>query len=198
MDGPDKKWWDDRRKRLTPARAERLRQVAECWNVHHMTCQQTATKVGCSAATVCKDRKVLMEIWRDVVSADINDLASRELAKLDEQERELWEAWERSKQDKTSVRTHEKRERALSKTGQAGEALTERNTTNTTTGRIPEARYMDLIIQVGERRSKLLGLDKGIKLADLEFDFRDLVRQAAEREEAIAEKAAAARQADGQ
>jgi hypothetical protein len=139
-----------------------------------------------------------MDIWRDVVSADINDLAARELAKLDEQERELWLAWERSKKDKTSIRSHEKRERVPLPKGESGETVTERNTTNTTTGRLPESRYMDLIISIGERRAKLLGLDKGIKLVDLEFSFPDLIRQAAEHEEAIADKATAAREADGQ
>lgn len=192
-------WWDDRRKRLTPQKAERLRQVADLWNRAHLTCQQTAEKIGCAPSTVCKDRKILMDIWRDVVTADINDLAARELAKLDKEEAELWLAWERSKQDRTRATQHEKRER-VPHPGEAGagEAVVERNTTNVTEGRIPEARYMELIIRVGERRSKILGIDKGIKLADLDFDFRDLVRAAAEEEDAIAEQAAAARELDGQ
>lgn len=114
--------------------------------------------------------------------ADIEDVAARELAKLDAQEAELWLAWERSKRDKERTTQKEKR------TAVGGEevqprplGVSEQTTTRTTEGRLPEARYMDLLIEIGERRARLLGLDKGIKIDELTFDFRELVRASAER-----------------
>ena len=193
MSDEERAWYLDAK--VKPERLERLRKVAEAWNKLGLGVRETARLLKVNASTVSRDRRLLLEMWQQTVTADISDIAARELAKLDEQEAELWRAWERSKRDKTKTSVSEKRGVAQ----QGGEehelGLLERKSVNVTEGRLPEARYMDLIIDIGRRRDHLLGLDKGIKV-DLGFDFRELVRAAAERRAARRPKAKKARARD--
>jgi len=189
-------WYRD--PKVQARRLERLVKVADLWNKAGLGVRETARQLKVNPSTISKDRKLLVEMWRETVNAEINEIAARELAKLDAQEAELWLAWERSKRDKERTTNKEKRS-AIGAGEEVRElAVAERTTTRTTEGRLPDARYMDLIIEIGERRARLLGLDKGIKI-ELDFDFRELVRSAAERRAKRRPKAekARARDADG-
>jgi hypothetical protein len=196
MAEPKSDWWEDGGiAKLGPERLERIYKTAQLWNRGHLTVRQIAAELGVSPATVCRDRKRLIDLWRSTVLADVNDVVARELAKLDDVERELWLAWERSKRDVEIMKQKERRRRPIG--GDGEELVVGREVDRTTRGRIPEARYMDLILDVGERRARLLGLDKGIKLDDMTFDIRDMIKRAAEREKEIAAKIRKARKADG-
>lgn len=184
-------WYKD--PKVTATRLDRMRKVADYWNRFGMGVRETARQLGVNASTVSRDRKKLVEMWAETVTADIGEVAGRELAKLDKQESELWMAWEKSKQE--HVRTTNQEKRSGKRVKKSVAAVTERTTTTMTEDRLPEARYMDLIIEVGKRRERLLGLDKGIKV-DLGFDFRDLVAAAADAEDAVAEAAEAAIERD--
>lgn len=184
--------------KVKPERLERLRKVADLWNKAGLGVRETARQLEVNPSTVSRDRRLLLELWRETVVADIDEIAARELAKLDTQEAELWVAWERSKRDKERTTQREKRTAPVLPGRPPEEeprppelGIAERTTTRVTEGRLPDARYMDLIIEVGRRRERLLGLDKGIKI-DLGFDFRELVKKAAERRE---RRAAAAEEA---
>jgi hypothetical protein len=166
--------------RVTAKRLERLRKVADLWNKAGLGVRETARQLGVNPSTITKDRRLLIEMWRETITADVNEIAAREVVKLDAQEAELWLAWERSKRDKERTTQTEKRNAAAAGEQEIELGIHERTTTRVVEGRLPEARYMDLIIEVGKRRERLLGLDKGI-IVDVGFDFRELVRAAAER-----------------
>lgn len=176
-------WYDDPR-RVEPKRLERLRKVADLWNKAGLGVRATADRIGCSPGTVSKDRRLLIDLWKQTVTADVDEIIARELAKLDEQESELWLAWERSKRDRERTLQREKREPLpLDPDGSArAEVVTERETTRTTEGRNPDARYMDLILEIGKRRERMLGLDKGIPIRVEGFDLRALIQAAHENE----------------
>lgn len=52
--------------------------------------------VGVSQSTVCGDMKVVMAEWEERAIQTYDKIVTRELAKLDELERQYWEAWHRS------------------------------------------------------------------------------------------------------
>lgn len=59
-----------------------------------------------SISTVQKDIDTLLKEWRENRINDTNDLLELELARIDETVKELWEQWEKSKEDYTrSTRT---------------------------------------------------------------------------------------------
>lgn len=58
-----------------------------------------ATEVGVSQPTVSLDLKALHAEWLKSTLIDINEARSRELAKLDQLEREYWKGWLRSCMD---------------------------------------------------------------------------------------------------
>ncbi len=58
---------------------------------------EIATEAGCTQGTVSKDLEVIRKAWAESPLIDFNEAVQRELQRLDLYERELWEAWERSK-----------------------------------------------------------------------------------------------------
>jgi len=129
---------------------------------------------------LCED--YIHKVWDDVhaewekkTDIDYGRYIQRELQKLDAQEAELWEAWDKSKQDATtqSVETQniggeDAAESATDEPEQQGEGKEKRKRgrprtamkksiqKRTGTG---NGQYQQLILQIQERRAKLLGLD---------------------------------------
>lgn len=95
---------------------------------------------------VYKDLKQLLINWKREHEENIDLYITKELSKLDKIEAELWDAWERSKK------------RIVSKIRQSG-LKTERSETFA-----GNPRYLDLVLSVQQRRSKLLGLDAPVKV----------------------------------
>lgn len=58
-----------------------------------------------SLCTVYNDTKRLMEEWRDERVAEIDHLVALELRRLDARDRELWEQWEKSKEESVETVT---------------------------------------------------------------------------------------------
>ena len=166
-------WWHPEKGRVNPEVLDRRRKVAICWNQLGMSCAQTAKNLGCSAGTVSKDRRWLLECWQRAVQADIVEIVSRELHKLETQEAELWSAWEMSKRDTESSVTD-------SYTNEQGAKSGGDHIKRTVTGRLPESKYMDLILRCQERRAKLLGLDKAVTFEGAAFSFSMFVSEAYE------------------
>jgi len=166
-------WWHPEKGKVKPEILDRRRKVAICWNQLGMSVSETAKNLGFGASTIAMDRKWLLGCWQKGTQADVVEIVSRELAKLETQEAELWSAWERSKEDvvTTNTETHRNAEGA-----QVG------GTTIRTTrvGRLPESKFMDLIIKCQERRSKLLGLDKAVTFEGASFSFAMFVEEAYE------------------
>jgi hypothetical protein len=57
---------------------------------------------GAGPKMVCTDLKAITEQWRQSAVRDLDALKAEQLAKLHNLERELWEAWDRSKREQVS------------------------------------------------------------------------------------------------
>jgi len=160
-------WWNTSTT-VNPVVFERRVKVAQLWNRYGYSVKETADILGVDMHLVTSDRRWLISQWQRVVIADINEIIGQQLAKLEDTERELWVAWEKSKEDEITV------------TDQTVDDIDGTRTTRKTVtrGRLPEHRYMELILKVQERRSKLLGLDKIQDLGSTTFNFAVFVEQA--------------------
>lgn len=108
---------------------------------------------SCSTRTIWRDIKDLLTEWRSQRFEDINDAVTLELARIDDIISELWEQWEKSKEDYIRERK--------SKIGvpNGSEIKTERlmNDTTNVIG-LGNVAYMAEIRQQLVERRKLLGL----------------------------------------
>jgi predicted transcriptional regulator len=102
-----------------------------------------------SQATVSRDIKALQGEWLASALVDFNEAKAQELAKIDKLEREYWDAWQRSCEDKeaTLVENREAKGDKQSKSwlrreGQAG-----------------DPRFLQGVQWCIERRCKILGID---------------------------------------
>jgi len=163
-------WVYPEAKSIDPDILERRRRVAICWNQLGLTVQKTAEHLGFSAATISKDRQWLLKMWSTLVNADIVEIVSREVHKLETQEAELWAAWESSKEDEVQTTT----ERKANAQGNLLGTVTKTMRTN----RVPEVKFMEGILRCQERRSRLLGLDKAVTFDGATFNFANFVEQA--------------------
>jgi len=68
-----------------------------------------------STQTVHRDVQTLLKEWRDNRLEDMDDALQLELTRIDDTVRELWEQWEKSKEDYT--RTQRKRKGAPARSG---------------------------------------------------------------------------------
>jgi hypothetical protein len=132
-----------------------------------------AEEVGISAATVCRDLKALQQQWVKSALVDFDEAKARELAKVDRLEREYWEAWLASKEEKMSTAT----ETATTKDGKRDKAQIRREERN------GDPRYLQGVQWCIEKRCKILGVDAAqkldIKVSDLDSAIeRELARMA--------------------
>lgn len=113
-----------------------------------------------STQTVHKDIQTLLKEWRESRLEDMDDALQLELTRIDETVRELWEQWEKSKEDYT--RTQRKRKGAPSqKSNEDGEGGIRTFSVEENTQQIimlgNPAYIAEIRQQLAERR-KLLGL----------------------------------------
>lgn len=97
-------------------------------------------------ATVCRDLKAIHAEWLKDAVRDLDVVKSRELARIDECEREAWGAWKRSQEDAQLLRARMR----------AGNAETEK----VTRGQAGDPRFLQIVLSCVERRCKILGMDK--------------------------------------
>lgn len=60
---------------------------------------EIAGKLNITQQQVSHDLKKLREVWQHEMASNIDEAKARELAKIDNLEREYWTAWEKSKKD---------------------------------------------------------------------------------------------------
>jgi thymidylate synthase len=77
-------------------KAENRKDIASLY-VRGATQAQIAGQLNLSQPTVCRDLKVIHTEWRREMLGDFDERKARELAKIDELEREYWDAWKVSK-----------------------------------------------------------------------------------------------------
>jgi hypothetical protein len=117
---------------------------------------EIAEAEGVVDSVITKDLQAIRKKWRESSVRDFDEHVSRELDKIDLLEREHWEAWERSKKEKTVSRTSKK-------TGKnpADEASIEKQQ------RDGNPAFLEGVLKCIERRCKLLGLDAPEKFKDV-------------------------------
>lgn len=122
-----------------------------------MTLAEIAQKTGLSYETVKRENRIVELEWKARAQEAIDQVKANELAKLDRLELEVWTEWQRSKAD------YQKRiveDRPPTVTGQSGRYA--RIETGASCG---DPRYINLLLNIQERRARLLGLDAPNKTA---------------------------------
>jgi hypothetical protein len=105
-----------------------------------------------SRAQVGFDLKAVDGAWREERAHDIAHLRDMELAKLDVLERELWEAWDKTKEPL------ERRHLQIVKSGRAGGGNRKTTKLVTTDERHGDVAIMAQILRVIEIRARILGI----------------------------------------
>jgi hypothetical protein len=148
-------------KRSPAQRAKDLEQIAAL-RLKAWTYQQIADEVRVSLVTVKREMKAIETAWRESASEDIAAVKARELTKLDDLEREARMQWERSCRKGRKTVTEEE----PSATGKA-----KRRAMTVTRRRVEEQeqtgdpRYLAIVLDIQQRRARLLGLDMPTKIA---------------------------------
>jgi hypothetical protein len=109
---------------------------------------EIARAVGIDQGNVSRDLRWVHDQWLQDAKLANGDRVARELAKIDEVERQAWAAWQRSQQIAETTRTR--------KSLPGDEVMAE----VTRQGQVGDAHYLEVVLKCVERRSKLLGLEK--------------------------------------
>jgi hypothetical protein len=131
-----------------------------------------------SLQTVHRDVHSLLEEWRESRIDDTDQAIQLELERIDDTVRELWEQWEKSKQDYTKTSSKRKGAPVTDKKKKEARMRTyQKEETETEVIRLGDASYIaEIRAQLIERR-KLLGLyapeKKDVALSQ-EFDLSNL------------------------
>lgn len=136
-----------------PRRSKKQREadfarLAEMY-VRGWTQARIGQELGVTQAAISNDLKELHRRWREETTLALDDYKRKELAKLDELEREYWAAWERSQESRKTVK---KRKSDMP----GGVAELKEMIQSESCG---DAKYLDGVLRCIDRRSKLLGLD---------------------------------------
>jgi hypothetical protein len=116
---------------------------------------ELAQRIGVNRSTISRDLRVLNARWKESGVRDLDAAKGQELDRLDQLEREAWQAWEKSKgahetttTEQTSTGAGERVKAAIRKDEQCG-----------------DPRYLAVLQWCIEQRSKLLGLHAPHKVA---------------------------------
>ena len=133
-------------------RAKPTREIAELLSA--------ARPYKLSHVQVHKDIKKLEEMWLASAMKDISIEKQKMLRKLDVLESELWEAWDRSKQEEVQrTLTRTTADGTASPADEGSTAAAKKVEAARKVTRDGDASYTRQILEVMERRAKLLGLD---------------------------------------
>lgn len=147
------------------------------WTEHEITAEVNRRADGAYTLTrsqIHQDIEKLEDEWRARAAVKIDLLKGRQLAALDYAEKELWAAWERSKGEQISRSLSVDKaitpegaqdpevpegDKILPKTKSGGRSTNKVNRKNG----LGVPNFIALILQIHDRRAKLLGLDAAIK-----------------------------------
>jgi hypothetical protein len=118
---------------------------------------EMATLLSVSEGQISQDLKHLRVVWQKRAFDSIDVKIAEELAKIDNLERELWEAWDKSRTDHTKTMNKAK--------GKANSVNPDyKEITETEVIKDGEPRFLQGVERCIERRCKLLGLDAPSKI----------------------------------
>lgn len=120
------------------------------------TQMEIAQKLELDQATISRDLQDIQEEWRKSTLIDMNEAKQRELARIDQLEREAWDAWQRSigeKVEKTKKIKEDGTDETVRTYDEAG-----------------DPRYLSVIAECIEKRMKILGLNAPIKFTSFDYN----------------------------
>jgi len=129
--------------------AERRKTVASLY-LQGKFQDEIAKVVKVDRGTVSRDLKALQEEWLKSGVMDLNAAKARELAKIDEIERQAWVAWEQSRKDAETME--------VTGTAQGGKGKPDK-VKKITKGQAGDPRFLAILLDCTNRRCELLGLD---------------------------------------
>lgn len=138
-------------RKFTKEEREDIRARVAALRLQGFTFKEIGEDLGISTSMAYEEYKVVEHRWRVTAFHAINELKSRELARLDVVESEAWEAWRRSQQDATEI--------TQDYVG-AGDARMLAGTKARKTGRDGDARFLKIVVDCVDRRIKILGLEE--------------------------------------
>jgi len=139
-------------------KAEHRRIIAALY-LRGKTQASIAAELGLSIATISRDIKVIHADWLKETRQDFDALKARELEKINEVEREAWESWRQSKEEKVITATKKV-------TGESGrnEASVKKEK------RAGDTEYLRLVQWAIEQRCKIFGFYAPTRLTIEEMD----------------------------
>lgn len=138
---------------------------------------EIAKRLRVSEALIWDDLKQSREFWAERVRS-LEDQRVEEVARLDQLEREYWEAWEKSGLEK-EVETVEE---VPMQGGIGGSgSLSVSKVTTQKTGQVGDPRFLEGVLRVIDRRARLLGLDAPTKVISLQVRWELLTREQVDR-----------------
>ena len=155
-----------KRKKLSTAQR---RQVVARLYMQGKLQHEIGEEVQVTQSTVSRDLQAIREQWQEAAILDFNEAVNRELDRLDLYEKELWEAWERSKQPggktHTSVKgvtaklsDYEITDEGIQHKGKRKHVPLETSTRKTSYARDGNPMFMRLLLQVSQQRTEILML----------------------------------------
>ena len=109
-------------------------------------------------ASVYNDIKIIQIEWKRERFETIEEYMQMELRKLDKIETELWEAWEASKRGKRRIKI--RGGQLTDKDGEGAGGTLQNRIAESSAG---DPKFLDLLLEVQNRRAKLLGYDIPVK-----------------------------------
>jgi hypothetical protein len=127
---------------------------------------ELARRVGVERSTVSRDLKALNARWKEAALRDLDAAKGQELERIDQLEREAWEAWDKSKQahettttEQTTGGDRDHTKAAIRKEDQTG-----------------DPRYLAAVQWCIDKRCEVLGLNAPHKVAPTTPDGREPYR----------------------
>ena len=117
-----------------------------------------AAEVGLSQQQVSIDIRTIQARWRKDTTINLDEHKSKELAKLDELEREYWQAWESSKSERTKAR-----QESSGKVDKKTKKPVINKATMEKEDRDGNPAFLSGVLSCIDRRCKILGIDAPVE-----------------------------------
>ena len=114
-----------------------------------------AQHFGVHPGQISRDLRVIQKQWQEQTQLNLDEAKVRELAKLDEIERQAWDAWEKSRKDAETME--------VTGMAQGGRGKPDK-VKKITKGQAGDSRFLAIVLECQKRRAEILGLDAPKKL----------------------------------
>ena len=121
---------------------------------------EIAAEFGVNQSTISRDLEVMKQAWQESALVKFDEIKARELARIDELEREYWQAWQDSKEDAETVT--EKMKANKGKVEGKQEVIAGERTT-VTRGQTGNPSFLQGVQWCIEQRLKIFGVYAAVK-----------------------------------